>query len=143
MAIGNGLTHCEIQYQTYTDYALNMKLLTQDEHEKLKAAVSQCLQEAVAQTVELNVRKHMEIAITSSATSWQLIWVQVERFLTLKFVKTAIGVSDIEFVSCSSKVYKAMLQDWMRNLEVGIPIHFLRMRSSYLYMLGNNLSSGG
>lgn len=38
-----------------------------------------------------------------------------------KSVRQALGVGDIEFVSCSSEVYEAMITDWMRNLEIGIP----------------------
>jgi vitellogenic carboxypeptidase-like protein/serine carboxypeptidase-like clade 4 len=45
----------------------------------------------------------------------------LEKFFGDKAVKEALGVGDIEFVSCSSSVYEAMLTDWMRNLEVGIP----------------------
>nr|GEU53300.1 serine carboxypeptidase-like [Tanacetum cinerariifolium] len=46
----------------------------------------------------------------------------MEDFLSESSVKTALGVpSDIDFVSCSRTVYDAMLQDWMRDLEVGIP----------------------
>lgn len=36
-------------------------------------------------------------------------------------VKTALGVGDIDFVSCSTTVHEAMSIDFMRNLEVGIP----------------------
>lgn len=45
----------------------------------------------------------------------------METFLNMKPVREALGVGDIDFVSCSSTVYEAMLSDWMRNLEVGIP----------------------
>ena len=45
----------------------------------------------------------------------------LEKFLNLKSVRQSLGVGDIEFVSCSPTVYQAMLLDWMRNLEVGIP----------------------
>lgn len=45
----------------------------------------------------------------------------MEKFLNEKSVRNALGVGDMDFVSCSSKVYSAMLMDWMRNLEVGIP----------------------
>jgi len=45
----------------------------------------------------------------------------MEKFLGQKSVKEALGVGDIDFVSCSPTVYQAMLMDWMRNLEVGIP----------------------
>ncbi|PNX71157.1 serine carboxypeptidase 48-like protein [Trifolium pratense] len=46
---------------------------------------------------------------------------KVETFLNLKTVREALGVGDLEFVSCSGTVYNAMLEDWMKNLEVGIP----------------------
>lgn len=45
----------------------------------------------------------------------------METFLNQKSVRDALGVGDRAFVSCSSDVYEAMLMDWMRNLEVGIP----------------------
>lgn len=45
----------------------------------------------------------------------------MERFLNQESVRKAIGVGDIEFVACSTTVYKNMITDWMRNLEVGIP----------------------
>lgn len=45
----------------------------------------------------------------------------MERFLNQGSVRDALGVGDIDFVSCSTTVYEAMVMDWMRNLEVGIP----------------------
>ena len=45
----------------------------------------------------------------------------MEKFLGQNSVKEALGVGNIDFVSCSTTVYTAMLIDWMRNLEVGIP----------------------
>lgn len=45
----------------------------------------------------------------------------MEKLLNMHSVKQALGVEDIEFVSCSTTVYQAMLVDWMRNLEAGIP----------------------
>lgn len=45
----------------------------------------------------------------------------MDTFLNKKPVKDALGVRDIDFVSCSSAVYEAMVTDWMRNLEVDIP----------------------
>lgn len=46
---------------------------------------------------------------------------KMETFLNDQKVRQALGVGDIEFVSCSSQVYQAMQLDWMKNLEVGIP----------------------
>lgn len=45
----------------------------------------------------------------------------MDKFLNQQSVRNSLGVGDIEFVSCSQTVYQAMLADWMRNLEVGIP----------------------
>lgn len=45
----------------------------------------------------------------------------MEKLLNEKSVRKALGVGDIDFVSCSTEVYEAMQMDWMRNLEVGIP----------------------
>lgn len=45
----------------------------------------------------------------------------METLLNKKSVRQALGVGDIEFVSCSTTVYQALLMDWMKNLEVGIP----------------------
>lgn len=45
----------------------------------------------------------------------------MENFLNKENVRKALGVGDIEFVSCSSTVYDAMTEDWMINLEVKIP----------------------
>lgn len=44
-----------------------------------------------------------------------------EKLLNTKSVRESLGVGDIDFVSCSPTVYQAMLVDWMRNLEAGIP----------------------
>ncbi|KZV47203.1 serine carboxypeptidase-like [Dorcoceras hygrometricum] len=143
MAIGNGFTNPEIQYQAYTDFALDNKLLTQDEYNMLKPAVLQCVEESKLCGPDGGIKcevaygdcnrlfnqileKNMGINvydIRKMCESGPLCYdySNMERFLNLKSVKTALGVGDIEFVSCSSKVYEAMLQDWMRNLEVGIP----------------------
>ncbi|CAN4114996.1 unnamed protein product [Withania somnifera] len=45
----------------------------------------------------------------------------MEKMLNMLSVKQALGVEDIEFVSCSSTVAQGMLADWMKNFEVGIP----------------------
>nr|GMD24099.1 serine carboxypeptidase-like [Ipomoea batatas] len=46
----------------------------------------------------------------------------VETLLNTQSVKDALGVGkDIEFVSCSTEVYRAMASDEFKNLAVGIP----------------------
>ncbi|XP_073155993.1 serine carboxypeptidase-like isoform X2 [Henckelia pumila] len=142
MAIGNGLTNPEIQYQAYTDFALKMKLLTQDEYDSLKPDVLQCAKAAKLcgpdggpkcyQAQELCNDIFFNITFTNDGINHYDIrkkckgrmcydFSNLERFLRLEPVKIALGVGDIEFVSCSITVYYAMLGDWMRNLEVGIP----------------------
>ncbi|KAM0058642.1 putative carboxypeptidase C [Helianthus debilis subsp. tardiflorus] len=45
-----------------------------------------------------------------------------ENFLSKSSVKKALGVpSSLGYVSCSDLVFRSMLNDWMRNLEVEIP----------------------
>ena len=46
---------------------------------------------------------------------------KMETYLNQQAVKQALGVGDRAFISCSPLVYKFMIMDWMRNLEVGIP----------------------
>lgn len=43
-AIGNGLTNPEIQYGAYADYALDMKLITQSDHDNLNRNYATCQQ---------------------------------------------------------------------------------------------------
>lgn len=45
----------------------------------------------------------------------------VENFLNQKPVRQALGVGNIEFVSCSTVVFDAMTTDAMKNFEVGVP----------------------
>ncbi|XP_057779424.1 serine carboxypeptidase-like 47 [Salvia miltiorrhiza] len=45
----------------------------------------------------------------------------VETFLNDKAVQKALGVRDIYFVPCSSKVYELMFPDMMKNFQVGLP----------------------
>lgn len=42
MAIGNGLVNSEIQFGAYGDYALEMKLITEADHESLKQDYLAC-----------------------------------------------------------------------------------------------------
>ncbi|XP_075498932.1 serine carboxypeptidase-like [Primulina tabacum] len=142
MAIGNGLTNPAIQYQMYTDFALKMKLLTQDQYDGMKPAVSQCAKEAklcgpdggincLKALGDCNELFNNILAVNEGINYYDIRkkcegylcydFSNVERFLNLEPVRIALGVGDVEFVSCSSDVYDALYQDIMRNLEVGIP----------------------
>lgn len=45
----------------------------------------------------------------------------MERFLNDKAVQNALGVRDIRFISCSTKVYEYMYPEIMKNFDVGLP----------------------
>ncbi|XP_010031406.2 serine carboxypeptidase-like [Eucalyptus grandis] len=141
-AIGNGLTNPEIQYEAYTDYALKMRLITQSDHDNINAmlpdckqAIKQCAAEGGNACVNSYedctsiFNKIMDIAgdinyydiRKSCEGNLCYDFSNLETFLNQKSVRDALGVGRIEFVSCSSTVYDAMLTDWMKNLEAGIP----------------------
>ncbi|PIN07301.1 Serine carboxypeptidases (lysosomal cathepsin A) [Handroanthus impetiginosus] len=142
LAIGNGLTNPEIQYTAYTDYAINMKLITQSDYNSMKKSVSLCQQAiklcdanggsscVTAYMVCSNIFNKI-VRISGGKNYYDIRkkcegnlcydFSNMEDFLSLKSVRDALGVGDIDFVSCSSTVYKAMVTDLMKNLEVGIP----------------------
>ncbi|XVE79815.1 hypothetical protein DITRI_Ditri14bG0086600 [Diplodiscus trichospermus] len=141
-AIGNGLTNPEVQYQAYPDYALNTSLITQPDYVSIKKLVPSCVQaikrcgsddgDACVDSFQICTDIFNQIIGIASNVNFYDIRKQcegdlcydfsdVETFLNLKSVRDALGVGDIEFVSCSSVVYEAMIMDWMRNFEVGIP----------------------
>ncbi|KAF2300642.1 hypothetical protein GH714_014882 [Hevea brasiliensis] len=137
-AIGNGLTDPGIQYKAYTDYALDNKLIQKYDYDRINKLVPECEQaiKACGTDGESACELHMSIAITYSLRSWTLLYYDIRKecvgqlcydfsdmdtFLNEKVVRDALGVGNLDFVSCSSDVYDAMVLDWMRNLEVGIP----------------------
>ncbi|KAK4435970.1 Serine carboxypeptidase-like 49 [Sesamum alatum] len=141
-AIGNGLTDPAIQYGAYADYAMDMGIITQTEHDRINKALPLCesaiklcgtdgtiscmaayfvcntiFTAIVARAGDVNyydIRKKCEGNMCYDFSN-------LEKFLNEQPVRDALGVGDVQFVSCSSTVYQAMLMDWMRNLEVGIP----------------------
>ncbi|XP_022730184.1 serine carboxypeptidase-like 48 [Durio zibethinus] len=141
-AIGNGLTDPEIQYPAYPDYALNTSLITQSDYVSIKKMVPSCVKaikscgsddgDACVDSYEICNNVFNQIMSIAGNVNYYDIRKQcegslcydfsdVETFLNLKSVRDALGVGDIDFVSCSTIVYEAMIVDWMRNFEVGIP----------------------
>ncbi|KAL9413212.1 hypothetical protein AB3S75_041810 [Citrus x aurantiifolia] len=141
-AIGNGLTDPAIQYKEYTEYALNMRLIKQSDYESINKLIPTC--EHAIKTCEsdggdacsssyavCNNIFNKILGIAGDVNYYDIRkkcegdlcydFSNMERFLNEKSVREALGVGDIDFVSCSSTVYEAMLMDWMRNFEVGIP----------------------
>ncbi|KAF8700781.1 hypothetical protein HU200_034138 [Digitaria exilis] len=141
-AIGNGLTDPAIQYKAYPDYALNMGLITEAQFNRINKIVPTCefavklcgtsgtvsclAAYVVCNTIFSGIRmiignKNYYDIRKPCIGSLCYDFSNMEKFLSLKSVRESLGVGDIEFVSCSPTVYQAMLLDWMRNLEVGIP----------------------
>ncbi|XP_074588342.1 serine carboxypeptidase 3-like [Curcuma longa] len=141
-AIGNGLTDPEIQYKAYTDYALDNGLIHKSDYDRINKIYPACqlaiklcgtsgttsclasyvvcnsifnsIMKLIGQVNYYDIRKQCEGSLCYDFSN-------MEKFLNEKSVRDALGVGDIEFVSCSTTVYQAMMTDWMRNLEVGIP----------------------
>lgn len=141
-AIGNGLTNPEIQYKAYTDYALDMKLITQSDYKSMSNSVKRCMQaielcgadgdsSCVSAYIACNNIFNRIVSIYGGKNYYDIRkncvgdlcydFSNMEKFLNLQSVRDDLGVGEIDFVSCSSTVYEAMVNDWMRNLEVGIP----------------------
>ncbi|KAE8732679.1 Serine carboxypeptidase 3 [Hibiscus syriacus] len=141
-AIGNGLTNPEIQYQAYPDYALNTSIITRSDYVSIKKSVPSCVQstrscdskggDACEDAYDVCTSIFNQIMSIAGDLNYYDIrkkcqgdlcydFSAVETFLNLKSVRDALGVGNRDFVSCSSTVYYAMVTDWMRNYEVGIP----------------------
>ncbi|CAH2072119.1 unnamed protein product [Thlaspi arvense] len=141
-AIGNGLTNPEIQYGAYGDYALEMKLISESLHESLKKEYADCQSsikqcnlgggEACGSAYQVCANIFNEIMTEIDGTNYYDVrkkclgslcydFSKMETFLNQENVRKALGVGDIQFVSCSTDVYDAMLNDWVLNLEAKIP----------------------
>ncbi|KAI4304699.1 hypothetical protein MLD38_040173 [Melastoma candidum] len=142
LAIGNGLTDPEIQYGAYADYALSMNLITQTDYGSINQLLQGCRRSIQLCSIEggdscmsaldeCNAIVGQIISIAGNINYYdirkqcegQLCYdlSNLEKFLNQQYVRNALGVGNIRFVSCSSAVHDAMLTDWMQNLEVGIP----------------------
>ncbi|KAK7257673.1 hypothetical protein RIF29_31817 [Crotalaria pallida] len=141
-AIGNGLTNPAIQYAAYADFALDKGLITKENRDYVNQVLPSCEKDIKAcgreggKTCGLaydtcifvfnrvmdflgdinyyDIRKKCEGELCYDFSN-------MEKFLNDGAVKNALGVKNMSFVSCSSTVYNGMLNDWMKNLEVGIP----------------------
>ncbi|KAL4292641.1 hypothetical protein S83_061617 [Arachis hypogaea] len=141
-AIGNGLTNPEIQYQAYTDYALDRGLIKKSDYDSISKLIPSCKDAikscgtdggdaCMTSLYKCNAIFSRIMSIAGDINYYDIRkkcegnlcydFSNVETFLNEKTVRDALGVGDLDFVSCSSTVYDAMMEDWMRNLEVGIP----------------------
>ncbi|KAI8539745.1 hypothetical protein RHMOL_Rhmol09G0206600 [Rhododendron molle] len=141
-AIGNGLTDPLIQYRAYTDYALDMGIIKKSQYNRINKVLPVCETaiklcgtdgtiSCVASYFVCNSIFSSIMAIAGDVNYYDVRkkcegslcydFSNMEQFLNQNTVREALGVGEIDFVSCSPTVYQAMLVDWMRNLEVGIP----------------------
>ncbi|GAB2276808.1 hypothetical protein Dimus_011522 [Dionaea muscipula] len=143
IAIGNGLTDPGIQYPAYPDFALANKLIDKQSYDQIKQMVPSCqsaiqscgtdgtdtclralsnceniFYSIVQQVPGINyydIRKECQGSLCYDFSN-------IDQYLNQQSVKSALGVgNNIDWVACSTGVYDNMLQDWMRNLAVGIP----------------------
>ncbi|XP_068634901.1 serine carboxypeptidase-like [Aristolochia californica] len=141
-AIGNGLTNPAIQYNAYTDYALEMGLIKQSQHDTINKLIPACelaikicgssgVVGCLASYFVCNTIFTSILALSGDSNYYDIRkkcegslcydFSNMEKFLDQKPVKEALGVGNRKFVSCNPVVYEAMIADWMKNLEVGIP----------------------
>uniref|UniRef100_A0A5B6YKB7 Carboxypeptidase n=1 Tax=Davidia involucrata TaxID=16924 RepID=A0A5B6YKB7_DAVIN len=143
-AIGNGLTNPAIQYKAYTDYALDMGIIKKSDYDRINKVLPVCETaiklcgtdgtiSCVASYFVCNAIFSSILALAGNINYYDIRkkcvgslcydFSNLENFLNQKSVRDALGVGDIEFVSCSTTVYQAMLVDWMRNLlEDGVKL---------------------
>ncbi|CAL0329062.1 unnamed protein product [Lupinus luteus] len=143
-AIGNGLTNPAIQYPAYSDFALQRKLITKEDKDSIDKLIPDCEKNiklcetskgedscSIAYGNCISIFRNL-LSIIGNNINYYDIRKKCEGSLCYDFsnlenlfnndkVKEALGVKDLEFVSCSVKVYYAMLDDWMKNFDVDIP----------------------
>ncbi|CAL5212159.1 unnamed protein product [Lathyrus oleraceus] len=142
LAIGNGLTNPRIQYQAYPQFALDNKLITKEDQAEINKLIPPCLDatdtcgvdgekacETALQVCQkiftgiLDIAGNINYYDIRKKCEGQLCYdfSNLEKFLNNNKVKEALGVGKIEFVSCSSEVYDALVQDWMFNYDQFLP----------------------
>ncbi|KAI5389008.1 variant 2, Serine carboxypeptidase-like 48 [Lathyrus oleraceus] len=142
LAIGNGLTNPRIQYQAYPQFALDNKLITKEDQAEINKLIPPCLDatdtcgvdgekacETALQVCQkiftgiLDIAGNINYYDIRKKCEGQLCYdfSNLEKFLNNNEVKEALGVGKIEFVSCSSEVYDALVQDWMFNYDQFLP----------------------
>ncbi|CAL1366911.1 unnamed protein product [Linum trigynum] len=141
-AIGNGLTDPAFQYRAYPDYALATKLISKSDHDSIvsdlvppcESAIAACAknQNSCEDALPTCNQIFQSILNVAGGINYYDIRKQcegslcydfslMENFLSDDSVKSALGVHDIDYVSCSSQVYDAMAGDWMIDYETVIP----------------------
>ncbi|CAL5352740.1 unnamed protein product [Camellia sinensis] len=139
-AIGNGLTNPAIQFAKYADFALYMGIIKQSQYTNVTDLVPPCEQAIQACATNgstasctdafnvcLNIFDEVLLLNGTDLNHYDIRkqggydFSKMEEFLNQDAVRQALGVNNTEFVACSTTVYDALVADWMKNLEVGIP----------------------
>ncbi|KAF1899745.1 hypothetical protein Lal_00019876 [Lupinus albus] len=141
-AIGNELTNPAIQYRAYSDFALRRGLITKKDQDSLNKLIPNCEQDMKNCQTEggdscgsayktcTNIFDYLLSIIGKKGTpdirkkcegDMCYDFSNNDTFLNNDKVKDALGVKDLDFVSCSNTLFDDMLEDWMKNLEVDIP----------------------
>nr|XP_004240167.1 serine carboxypeptidase-like [Solanum lycopersicum] len=141
-AIGNGMTNPEIQFKSYTDYALDMKLINQTDYHNINKLYPKCQQQInscgnggedaclyafqdctniFSSIMDIVGDKNYYDTRKTCEGNLCYDFSRMETYLNDNQVKRALGVGDIEFVSCSSIVKQALGTDMMKSFVVGIP----------------------
>uniref|UniRef100_A0A7N1A478 Carboxypeptidase n=1 Tax=Kalanchoe fedtschenkoi TaxID=63787 RepID=A0A7N1A478_KALFE len=146
LAIGNGLTNPELQYQAYIDFALDNKLISRSKHTWIIDIVPQCVEQIRrCQTEEPACRDAFStcfeiftgiLNVAGNINYYDIRkpcekkddgcydFSKVDNFLRLGTVREALGIGHIKFdsaKSCSDPVYDAMLNDWMKDCQPFVP----------------------
>ncbi|CAI0452563.1 unnamed protein product [Linum tenue] len=118
-AIGNGLTDPAFQYKAYPEFALAAKLISQSDRDSIASELVPPCESAIADCSPQSEDSCEEALYTCNQIFQSILQIAGNINDT---VKSALGVKDdIDFVSCSSEVYDAMMGDWMLDYETGIP----------------------
>ncbi|KAF8046471.1 hypothetical protein N665_3663s0003 [Sinapis alba] len=142
LAIGNGMTNPEIQYGAYADYALEMKLISQSDHESLKQVYVDCQSSiricnrdggsSCNSSYYICEQIPDQILIENDDMNYYDIRKKcvgpqcydnsnVKTFLNQENVRKALGVGENKWEMCRDNVHVAMTEDLIINLEVKIP----------------------
>ncbi|CAI5977499.1 unnamed protein product [Closterium sp. NIES-65] len=145
VAIGNGMTHPEVQFPSYPVFAHSRGLLSDAQLHHFQLFSKPC--HFAAHSCGESGRISCGAAFIICEQFWSSVYaatgsgtlnpydVRIEcgddplcydmsaadKFLALPWVRKALGVGDRKWESCSSRVYHAMLFDFMRDLAPKVP----------------------
>ncbi|CAI0452810.1 unnamed protein product [Linum tenue] len=142
-AIGNGLTDPAIQYRAYPEFALAAKLISKSDHDSIvselvpvcESDIADCnahggdpclygqdscnsiFESILSIARDINYYDIRKKCVADNCYDFSAM----EKFLNDGAVKSALGVKDIDYISCSRGVYEKLNGDWVIDYETGIP----------------------